>query len=401
MIKAMNFRNTAFALMVLQAVLACGATFNVGSPALDLRTYLLKVPGSAIRSADFSPDGRFLALGLHGGHKDGATVVFTAQMAIWDIRTRKLLLKTDFDSTVAQRDYWQIEPQFVHYLPDGKRIAVIERGAAHTFDATSLKEVARIDLQLLGERNAPGAPVPWVVDMVAAPIGNVLAVLIDYLPTSQSAKLQIYDAETGRMTWEWSFDYDVNGYSLAFSPDACKIAVAMPYPRRQIGLGVLVLDIRSHKEIFRLASRNEDPAQRVVFASNKELVTAPAWEGGHIKRGTIKFWDIDRGTVTHQIDAPPGGAHYYVGLSRDGRYLLGYIITEKNVEHFTESVDQRFRIWKLPSGDVLATSPNFGLEGHSYLPELRFAPNGMTVIAYWPGGPAVGQMFEMAPETPP
>jgi WD40 repeat protein len=375
---------------VLSALVVFAAFGQVSFAASDLVEYPLQVPQSTIRSADFSPDGRSLALGvLRLGKKSGKDVPFTDAVAIWDLKSREMASNVAFDSGT-----WNPSclPQFLHYMSDGHRVALLEGGAVTVLDSTSPKEITRIDLGLPPQPGPPGVPTPWVVDMKVAPVGNRIAVLITYLPTFRSGKLRIYDVETKRMVWEWSFQEDVNGYSLTFSPDAMKIAVTQPIART--GTSLLVLDINSSREVLRLSNGKNSPTSEVVFASNTELITT-AWMNDHTHRGIIQFRDINSGKVTREITAAPEGVHGFVDLSRDGRYLIGYVGLEKTVQHFTETVDERFRIWELSSGKVIATSPDLPRPHQSMTPELRFSPDGRRVIAYWPESYAPAQIFEL------
>lgn len=190
----------------------------------------------------------------------------------------------------------------------------------------------------------------------------------------------------------WNLQEDVNGYSLAFSPDGSKIAVAMPLARK--GAGLVVTDINSRQELFRLTSRESTPPAAVAFTSNNELATVPTWKHGGMNEGSIEFWNIDMPKMIRQITASPGGVHAFVDISKDRRKILAYIGREKTVGHFSESVDERFRIWELPSGKVIATSPDLPRPHQSMLPETRFSPNGERVIAYWPESFAPAEIFE-------
>ncbi|HET7748721.1 MAG TPA: hypothetical protein VFK81_05030, partial [Terriglobales bacterium] len=174
--------------------------------------------------------------------------------------------------------------------------------------------------------------------MKAAPVGHKVGVLITYLP-HDSASLRLYDVDTKRLVWDRKFHEDVNGYSLAFSPDGSKIAVAMPLARK--GTGLLVIDINSRQELLRLTSREDTLPAAAAFASNHELATVPSWGHGHMNEGSIEFWNIDTRKMTRQITASPGGVHAYVDISKDCRRILAYIGREKTVGHFPESADQR------------------------------------------------------------
>ena len=394
MAREFTFKHVAFAWALVLIFASHCSTFGQDLAEEQLQSYALEIHGSVIRSLDFSPDSRIVAVGIHGSYKDETGTRNSAGIAVWSLESRQLVAKSVFDSGTSPRDYWSYEPKFLHYMPDGRRLVVYEKGALKVFDTTSLKETSSIDLGLPPQSGLESAPHPWVVDMNVAPEGNKVAVLITYLPTYKSGKLRIYDVETSKIVWEWSFDEDVNGYSVSFSPNATKIAIAMPQARR--GSDLIVLDINSNRPVLRLTDKAE-PVARAVFATNDALLTVSEWQFGHMKRGSIKFWDVNSGKVMRQITGPPDGVHYYLDLSRGGEHLLGYVGAEKRVEYFSKSVDQRFRIWELPSGKVVATSPDIARPNQSELPKLRLSPNGNNVIVYWPTSGAA-RVFGLARE---
>lgn len=96
-----------------------------------LKGYPLKVSGYGIRTADFSPDGRLLALGLVQLHKSGREATFSDAVAVWDLKSRELVANTTFDSGT-----WVpfCEPKFLQYMPDSHQVAVLARGIVTVFD---------------------------------------------------------------------------------------------------------------------------------------------------------------------------------------------------------------------------------------------------------------------------
>jgi WD40 repeat protein len=372
--------------------------FVVGSAALAmdegssaLVSSTIEFGKDAVRSASFSPNGRFLALGIHQAAKDKSPDKFSSALAIWSLESGQVIKNTVLDNGVGSHEYWSVEPQFLQYTSDGNRLVFIERGAIRIYDSTSLKEQFRIELEL-GSTRSPGQTNPFAVDMIAAPVGNEVAVLITYLPNARSGKLRLYDLDSKIMTWERSFDEDVNGYSLAFSPDATKIAVAMPQARK--GLTLTVVDVKSDRSVFHLADRN-DPIAHAAFAKDGELLTVSQWKSRQMKRGLIKFWNIKDGKVSDQITAPPAGVHSYVAVSKNQQYVLGYIGQEKTVEYFSKSVDQRFRIWSLPSKEIAATSPDLLRSSDVSQPTLLLSPDGGMVLVYWPHTDGAARLYKV------
>src|SRR5262250_3096363 len=108
---------------------------------------------------------------------------------------------------------------------------------------------------------------------------------------------------------------------------------------------------------------------QAVFANNAELRTVPQLQSDRKKHGSIKFWNINSGKVIRQITAAPDSVHYFLDVNSSGTRVLGYVGKEKRVENFNDSVDQRFRIWDLASGKVVATSPDLPRPNQSELPK--------------------------------
>lgn len=380
-----------FAISLIFAI--CSVGFDESSVARQIRSYPVEISGASVRSADVSPNGRLLALGLHATLNDGAKFEYTAGIAIWDLSSRAVVTRTVFDRTENRNEFWSIAPTFVRYAGGGRNLVSIDRDVVKIFDAVSLKQISQIDLGL-GKPATQRESKPLVVDMTTAPEGSQVAVLITYLPTYRSGKLRIYDLESGRMVRDWSFQEDVNGYSLAFSPDGSKIAIAMPQAR--LGTGLLVFDVTSGGLVLRLQGKREAPASS-IFANEDELLTVSAWKSSNLKDGSIKFWDVKNGTAIGQITASPDGIHSDVDISRNGKYLLGYVGSSKANEYFIDTETQRFRIWELPSQKVIATSPNLR-QPKAELPKLRLSPDGKTVIAFWPAA-GVARLFEITPSS--
>jgi hypothetical protein len=140
----------------------------------QLQSYKISTPRDNVRSADFSPDGRFIALGIHGADQEGTEHKYTAGIAIWDLNAHKIVARSVFDTTADRHEFWPVAPKFLHYTPDGQRLVLFERNAVKIFEVASLKEISTIELGLPIHPASPGQPTPFVVDMAAA--GDKVAV---------------------------------------------------------------------------------------------------------------------------------------------------------------------------------------------------------------------------------
>ena len=115
--------------------------FDDDSAEHQLQSYPLEIHGSVIRSLDFSPDNHVVAVGIHGSYKDEKGTNFSAGIAVVNIESRQLIAQTFFDSGASTHDYWSYAPKFLHYMPDGRRLLVYEKGVLRVFDAASLRRL--------------------------------------------------------------------------------------------------------------------------------------------------------------------------------------------------------------------------------------------------------------------
>ena len=344
--------------------------------------YELKSHLSWIESGSFSPDSRFLAVGTSGGEE-------SSNIAIWDLKTKewtqeKSVFRKTFPSYI--KNTRGVAPRFLNYTFDGQRLILFQGGALRILDPVSLVEQSSIELDLpLLYPNGHAWTTVW--DMKVSPVENKAALLIGGYPTDAYGLLRVYDLVTKRKTFEWKFEDNVNSGSISFSPDGRKIAVATHWTfSRTRGKGdpnVVILDLDSGSVKLWLDT-GEDGTANLLFAGDNELVAVPMWHVRHINRGAITFWDVNTGKMTRKISDAPAGIHHQVEISRDGKTLFGYTGKQKNISHFTEIVNQRFRLWELPSGKVLADSLDIlPLAGTSDPPAFRLSPDGKTVFGFW------------------
>jgi WD40 repeat protein len=353
-----------------------------------LVSFGLEMPGSTIRTVAFSPDGRFLAAGHVKTSRGENKYEFSAGIGIYDLVSRKWLVNRVVDSGTLQYSsskHRTIEPKFLNYTSDGKRLTVFQGGFVRILDAASLTEQSHIDLDDL-PLYAMGNKQAHVWDMKVSSTENKVAVLVGGFPTDTSGLLRVYDLTNSRMTFEWKVPDYLGGASMTFSPDGNKIAVVEPERdedwRTSEGPDVAIFEFNTESVKLRL-NTGPDATSTAVFLDDDHLLTVPMWHAQHMKVGSIKFWDINTGKLTREISDPAAGIHDYVDVSKNGKILMAYIGLNENSGHFMKSVTQRFRIWELPSGKVVADSPEI-LPLTVDRPRFRLSPDGKTIVALWP-----------------
>ena len=394
---------TLLAVLLVSAIIsgAAGLSLAEASQNTGITSYPLEILGSTIQTVAFSPDGRFLAVGHIKFKHDEHQYEFATGIAIWDLASRKWVADKIVDSATLRYGspkHRTIEPEFLNYTSDGKRLVVFQSGVIRILDAASLAEESHIDLDL--PLYAEGNEQATLWDMKVSPGDNKLAVLVGGFPSHTSGLLRVYDIFSKQVTFEWKIEAYLNGASMSFSSDGNKIGVVVP-ERIIHGRGEGHPDV----ELFdlKLTSLNlwldtgPDTAVSAVFVGNDQLVTAPVWDEKQMRRGSLKFWDANTGKMTREISDVLSGIHRQVDISRDGRILFGYIGQQKNANHSMKTVNQRFRLWELPSGKVIVDSGDIVPIVKLTLPKFRLSPDGRTVVALWSTSLVQPQVFEIVP----
>ena len=394
---------TVLAVLLISAMMsaAAGVSLADASRNTGVTSYRLEIPGSTIQTAAFSPDGRFLAAGHIKFKHDEHQYEFATGIAIWDLASRKWVADKIVDSATLRYGsprHRTIEPEFLNYTSDGKRLVVFQGGVIRILDAASLAEESHIDLDL--PLYAEGNEQATLWDVKVPPGDSKLAVLVGGFPSHNSGLLRVYDIFTKRVTFEWKIEAYLNGASMSFSSDGSKISVVVPerimHRRGEGHPDVALLDLKLASLKLWLDT-GPDTALSAVFVDNNQLVTAHMWNERHMKRGSLKFWDVNTGKMTREISDAPSGIHRQVDISRDGRILFGYIGQQENAYHSMKTVDQRFRLWELPSGNVIVDSADIVPIAKLTLPQFRLSPDGKTAVALWPTSLVQPEVFEIVP----
>src|SRR5882762_8589306 len=369
-------------LMSLWCLCACpGVSLADASQNNRMTSYSLAIPGSTIQTVAFSPDNRFLAAG-HTKFKGGDHQYdFATSIAIWDLASRNWVADKIVDSTTLRYGsprHRTIEPEFLNYTSDGKRLVVFQGGVIRILDSATLAEESHIDLDDVPlYANASESAV--VRDLKVSPVENKVAVVIAGYPTKHSELLRIYDLITSRKTFERTIEAHV-GLSVAnmsFSPTGNKIAIVI----RDGGLELFVMDLESST----MKAIKAD-AWSAAFVDDIQLVTVQPWSTW-LNRGKLRFYNVNSGKLGREMGGTPAGIHHRVEISGDKKILLGYIGKHKSVwDYGMEVVNQRFRIWELPSARVVADSEDIlPLSPVDEAPNFRLSSDGKTVVALWSG----------------
>ncbi len=353
-----------------------------------MRVHTLPVRGQW--GVDLSPDGRTVALAIlrKGPFEAGQQEHVFVDAEVWDLRAKKLLarrtLSHRLNFTVTTAEWGQ-----VRYTGDGQVLLIYDGELLHVVKATNLDEIKRIDLGL------PSLPREAEVVRLAVPrSSNRLAAVLVSRGGGKGGAVRIYNLQTGELVRIWEFDrgYPEFGAGLAWSPDGKELAVSLlPFLPGQRKLtrdekNIVVFDLASGK--VRAEFNTGYVAGPVAFSSDNKLVTATAEMAWMMSRGrhAIREWDFTTHRLIREIQSP-SGVRAVLEVSADSRRLVGYIGQEESVgplgdpESSFDIIEQRFRLWELPSGRLVATSPR--LPAASKRGQLRISAKGNLVLVYW------------------
>lgn len=369
------------------AAIVLGVTLPAmtGDQEPKMQVYSIRQEWTA-QGAALSPDGRYLAVEVERSTGSGevslANVQLFEDIQIWDFREQKLLARRTLSNRNGATPLIT-EERYVRYGGGGQTLVVYDGNVLHVLHADTLEEIRRIDLGL-----PPPSRESHLDDLEIDEKSGRVAALISW-GLGQGGAVHVYDLDTGQLIRQWKFDEQsiVNTGSLAWEPGGDRLAVTLLYaiPGRRHPRGVpnlLVLDVASGKITTRIDTGYV--AGPVCFTSDNKILTASlnANEKWY-KEDTIKVWDAQSGRLLREIDNLPAGVHKELDVSADGRLVLGYVKLDKYLplQHYSELIYQKFRLWNLKTGEVIATSPEIDPNKTSN-PVLRLHPTGSLVLVY-------------------
>lgn len=353
--------------------------------------------------ADISPDGRYIAVDATKGATERGGINLTEEIQIWEWREVRLvnhkILSTKWLSD--PNDYVRGE-RFVRYSQKEKKIVICRNGHLQSFDSESLLEINDIDL---GGADWPkfsrsSAALSYVADVEIDQSAHRAAVLLAWGPYG-GGQLRIYDLALGKLVRQWQFEkvgFPDRG-PISLDSDGRRVAIAvLPFSPGERRLrpterNVSVLEIDSGE--IRASINTGYIAGAVCLARNNTLLSVSL--NPDVKRfrhDTLKIWSSENGSLIRELRSEPEGVHDSLHLSSDGRLALGYIGLEKHSGDSNVTTYQRLRIWDLPSGEIVATSPDL-LPMYEGGPRFRFSGAGNVVLVYPVGNSDILRFYEI------
>jgi WD40 repeat protein len=383
-------RSALIPAVLLAAMLFSGRT--TPAPAQtpsDMPYHSLSVVGNW--GADLSPDGRTVAVAtLRRYPPPGASLAEEfVSIETWDFRANRRLAQR----LLAHRPIYTpltVEWGQVRYTGDGKTLLVYDGELLNVLEASTLEEITRIDLGL------PALPRIDSVTDLAAPQGITgLAAMWFSRGRGHGGSVRVYDLRKGNLLRRWNYDrgYPEFGSHVAWSPNGKQLAVTLlpvtpgeTFSPRESTLQIL--DVASGHELrdiptgYLPGGLSYAGANRVVTTTVEMPWKAP------FRVQTMRFWDVNTGKMTGDIEMAPDGIRGSLDVSANARRIVGYIGREYGEVTLTDPdgtipiSEQRFRVWETQNGRVLATSPRI-MPNIPKRPHLRLDARGELVLVFW------------------
>ncbi len=288
--------------------------FDASTKMLTLRDS--QTHGDSISSVNWSPDGKFLAVGGNAGDPDGGGPIPSAEIRVYefDASTKTLTLR---DSQTHGSGI-----SSVNWSPDGKFLAV--GGAAGTggseirvyeFDA-STKTLTLIDIQTHGDR---------IFSVNWSPDGKLLAVGgrsgdPDAGGPIPSAEIRVYefDARTKTLTLRDSQTHGNDIFSVNWSPDGKFLAVGGGSGTG--GFEIRVLEVNVNFLVLKDSQTHGNSISSVNWSPDGKFLAV----GGRTGTGgfEIRVYEFDASTKMLILrDSQTHGFVRSVNWSPDGKFL--------------------------------------------------------------------------------
>lgn len=304
-----------------------------GSPQVDLALTLVEATqapspeGPAIeleaRDLDYSPDGRFLAVGC-------GNWTTTGMVRVYELAAKKLVQSLALPRGVSAIDF----------SADGRWLCASSWDRkVYVWDTARYAEVAALPS---GVRAARAAFAPNSKSLAAA---------------SESGELKIWETSNWGETQTFPAD-KLRLQHLAFTSDSQRVlAVGGSFDSPRFG-GAVLFDLKAGERQL-LGNSLEEPLGGVAYSPDEKTVAT----GGYDK--VVRVWDTNTNTQRLALSDPTGGGVVErVDYSPDGRAIAA------------SCGDSMVRLWNAADGSLLAQVPQPGA-----VLSVKYSPDGSQLAA--------------------
>jgi WD40 repeat protein len=315
-----------------------GTTSVMGQQQNGFRVYTL-ADGWGYYSAAFASDDRNVIAIASKGSREDQGLEITQEIQVWDFRGTKL----NSEKVLSQRKSSPGVPYhgiaLYGYTPSGSMILLGRDNHLLLLDSHTFDEIREINLETGNWPNVPpDSGFSFVKRVAVDKSGDRAAVLLQW-GRGGGGELRVYNLNSGDLIRRWDYhslrktndrNADFGGGDI--SADGRHVAVSViPFV---LGEGVLhssdrnvfVLDVDSGSTLA--AFNTGYPAGDVRFAPSAPpvllTVSADDFNRQRSPKDAIKVWDPLNGKLLCELAGPPGGVHFQVQVSSDGRTVMGY-----------------------------------------------------------------------------
>jgi RNA polymerase sigma factor (sigma-70 family) len=253
----------------------------------------------------------------------------------------------------------------VLWSPDGKLMTVVAMRQEKAKDGDKERPfdyftTVRIHDANTGKENVSLGEVKNAnqVHRMFAPDGKTLAISIRKT-IQEGDKVELWDAEKGKLLRTIKMDYGRAHPRLAFSPDSKQLAVAFGGPSSKVTGGARVFDTKTGDLIQGLTGHKSLVLSVCFSPDGKTLAT-----GGDSTDREIYLWNTDKPLVEPRILEGLKGSAWCVTFSPDGKTLAG------------SDTEGGARLWDVETGKEKAALPDNG----GYCSLVAFTRDGRLLL---------------------
>jgi WD40 repeat protein len=210
--------------------------------------------------------------------------------------------------------------------------------------------------------------------------------------SSGDGVIRVWDTATGKSLHRFKA-HAASIHCLALSPDGKTLATTTPADQ-----AVHVWDLAKGKEIHSYPGHRSGPLTVAFSGDGKKILTVSRdWSHTHPVREwadwSVRRWDAVSGKELNVFHSQPGGEVHWTVFSPGGKRLAW--VNHRGVLRLWEvAKGKQISRWQVPTKDItLNQGGNVQKVPQPALSGLFFHPDGMTVVATYPGG--IGR-WEMA-----